>query len=222
MATLVHNFEQQTVRIAFVLELYDGVTGLAALAGAVSAEVVNKETAMQKQNVAQFVFFSLAPGAYTVEVASGPATPYYSPVNIPITVPAPNTAAALWPAFPDRTLADPTKTLNDPTQTPAYLAQRAQATLVPTAQYPFPAGSSLARGTVSATGSPLAGAAVSRVGFTEQCVSGSDGQYVLFFNSVDGMGEAATLQAAHAPYANKTAAVTLLRGLTVTQDFVMA
>jgi hypothetical protein len=218
MAAAVHNLETQTVQVTFVLELYDGVTGLPALAGTVRAAVAGHATPWQKPNIAQFVFFQLAPGSYTVNVASIAQTPYYLPVSIPITVPAPG---ALWPAFPDRTLADPTKLLSDPGQTAPYLAQRAQATLMPSAQYPFGAGATLLRGTVSAAGAPLAGAQVSETGSTQKYVTAADGQYVLFFNSVDGMGQTATIQAVCPPHASQTVTVTLLRGLAVSKDIVM-
>jgi hypothetical protein len=218
MATAVQNLESQSVQVAFVLELYDGFTGLAELAGEVSAVVAGHESGWQKPNIAQFVFFSLAPGNYMLTVASDPATPYYASASIPITVPA---AGQLWPAFPDRTLADPTKLLNDPTQTAAYLAQRAQATLAPTVQYPFPAGASMARGTVTAAGAPLAGATITHVGGTEQYVTAADGQYVLFFDSVAGTGQSATLQAVCAPHPNQSITVTLLRGMTVSGDIAM-
>jgi hypothetical protein len=213
-----HNLETLETQVTFVLELYDGVTGLAQLAGEVTAGVANQETGWEKPNVAQFVFFQLKPGAYTINVTCDPQTPYYVPANIAVTVPAPG---ALWPGFPDITLADPTKLLDDPAQTAAYLAQRAQATLMPTVQYPFAPGASLARGTVTAAGAPLAGAQVSIVGGSEQYVTGADGQYVLFLDSVTGTGQAATLQSVRAPYANQDVAVTLLRGLTIAQDIVM-
>jgi hypothetical protein len=219
MATAIQNLESQGVQVAFVLELYDGFTGLADLAGEVTVEVAGHENGWQKPNVAQFVFFLLTPGSYTASVASSPLTPNYAPASIPITVPA---AGSLWPAFPDRTLADPTKLLDDPTQTAAYLAQRAQATLAPTVQYPFPTGASLARGTVTAAGAPLAGAKVTRVGGTEQYVTAADGQYVLFFDSVAGTGQSATLQAVCAPHPNQAITVTLLRGMTVSGDIAMA
>jgi hypothetical protein len=214
----IQNLETAVVQVAFVLELYDGITGLPALAGSVLAEVASHEIGYQKPNTSQFVFFTLTPGTYIINVTSNQAVPYYEPANIAVAVPAPGT---LWPAFPDRTVADPTKLLDDPGQTPAYLAQRAQATLMPTAQYPFAAGATLARGTVRAAGVPLAGAQVTRVGGPEQYVTAVDGQYVLVFDSVDGMGQAVTLQSAHAPYANQQTAVTLLRGFTITQDFAM-
>jgi hypothetical protein len=218
MASAVQNLETQRIQVALVLELYDGVTGLPALVAPVTVQVVDQETAWQKPNISQFVFFNLAPGPRVISVASATSAPYYFPVAIPVTVPAPG---ALWPAFPDRTLADLTKPLDDPGQTPAYLAQRAQATLLPTTQYPFVPGSTLARGSVTAAGVPLAGAQVSRLGDPQQYVTGADGQYVLFFDSISGMGEAATLQSARAPYLTKTAGVTLTRGQTLSQDFAM-
>ncbi len=218
MSAVIRNLETQQLQVAFVVELYDGVTGLPELAGPVKVAVADHETGWPKTESSQFVFFKLAAGSYVVSVSSDPLFPYYLPVSIPITVPA---AGSLWPAYPDRTLADLTKPLDDPGQTPAYLAQRALANLMPTTQYPFASGAALARGSVTAAGAAQAGAKVSRVGDTQQYVTGADGQYVLFFSSVSGVGEAATLQAVLAPYANQSAAVTLRRGQTVSQNFVM-
>jgi hypothetical protein len=218
MAAAVHNLETRKIQVAFVLELYDGVTGQAELAAPVTSQVAGQETGWPKPGIAQFVFLKLAPGNYVVNVSVDPLSPYYFAAAIPIAVPAPG---ALWPAFPDRTLANLAIPLDDPGQTAAYLAQRAQATLMPTAQYPFAAGANLARGTVTAAGAPLAGAQVSPLGGAQEYVTGIDGQYVLFFDSVDGMGQAATLQAVRAPYITQTAAVTLVRGQTVSQDFAM-
>ena len=219
MAAAIHNLETSSVQVTFVLELYDGFTGQANLAGTVAAQIAGHETGWLKPAASQFVFFTLAAGNYTVNVTSGSLTPYYLPTAIPITVPAPG---ALWPAFPDRTLADPTKLLNDPTQTAAYLAQRAQATLAPTTQYQFPPGASLVRGSVTSAGAPLAGAQVSLVGGTQSYVTGADGQYVLFFSSVTGTGQSVTLQAVCPPHPTQTITVTLLRGMTVSGDFAMA
>ena len=141
MATPVHNVEPQQLTVAFVLQLHDGFTGEPHLEGDVTVEVANREVARAKPDRAQFLFFTLPSGPYSLTVQSE----YYVPVSIPVTLPM---TTALWPAFPDRALADPALQLDDPGQTAAYLAQRAMATLQPSVQYPFRLGANLARGTV--------------------------------------------------------------------------
>lgn len=150
---------------SLVLLLFDGITGSGALAGNVVVKI--GDTKPQFQNPpATFVFGSLPNGNYVVNVQSEADEPYYLPVNIPIALPFPRPADTLWPqppvwpAYPDIVLADPNKALQDPVQTPAYLGQRALATLLPTTGYPFPAGATLVRGSVTANGSPLSGALV--------------------------------------------------------------
>ena len=150
---------------SLVLLLFDGITGSGALAGNVVVQIGGVKPLYQNP-LSTFVFGNLPDGNYLVNIQSKADEPYYLPVNIPIALPFPRPADTLWeqppvwPAYPDIVLADPSKTLQDPVQTPAYLGQRALATLLPTTRYPFPAGATLVRGSVTANGSPLSGALV--------------------------------------------------------------
>jgi hypothetical protein len=219
MSTAVHNFEPQVVTVTFALQVFDGFSGAPKLLGSVAAQVDNREKAMLKAEAGQFLFFQLGAGACTVHVASDALTPYYLPAALNLTLPM---TTALWPGFPDRAIADPALPLDDLGQPAAYRAQRVQATMQPAVAYPFPLGANLVRGTVLSAGVPLAGATVSVSGGDAQYLTGSDGQYVLFFLSVTGTGQAETLQATHPAHTTVSVAVTLRRGSTIAQDFVMA
>jgi hypothetical protein len=150
---------------SLVLSLWDGFTGSNVLAGDVIVRIDNTEPRFQNGS-GGFVFDNLPDGSYSVSIQSVQDEPYYSPAKIPVTLPFPRPADTLWdqppvwPGYPDIVLADPGKMLDDPEQTPAYLGQRALATLSPTTAYPFPAGTTLVRGTVTAAGVPLNGALV--------------------------------------------------------------
>jgi hypothetical protein len=123
---------------------------------------------------------------------------------------------ALWPAFPDRSLANPNLPLGDPGQTAAYKAQLAAATLLPTTSYPFPPGSTLIRGSILHGGLPLAGATVQQAGGTDPAyVTGADGQFVLFLSNPPGLPETLTINAKHAALADGSAILTVIRGQTV-------
>jgi hypothetical protein len=165
------------------------------------------------------VFPDLGPGAWSISVRPSPATPYYVPMTISVTLPL---ADPLWQAYPDLSLADRSKPLDDPSQPAAYKAQRALATLRPTPSYPFPPGATLVRGTVLASGKPLAGATVLRLGDASGTLSDADGEFVLFFDDVDGLGQAATIRAtAPQQVAPVDVSVTLVRGTTVSIQMVM-
>jgi hypothetical protein len=152
-------------------------------------------------------------------VQPSPETPFYQPVTIAVSLPL---ADPLWQAYPDLSLADRSKPLNDPNQPPAYKAERSLATLRPTPRYPFPPGATLVRGTVLAGGQPLAGATVFRVGDTDGAVSDVNGEFVLFFTDVDGLGQSATIRATHPLQAGSVdVPVTLVRGTTVSIVIVM-
>jgi hypothetical protein len=150
---------------SLVLLLFDGVTGSGVLAGDVVVKI-GPTKPLFRNPPATFVFGNLPEDNYVVNVQSKADEPYYLPANIPIALPFPRPADTLWeqppvwPAYPDLQLSDPSKALGDPAQTAAYLGQRALATLFPTTCYPFPASATLVRGSVTAKGSPLAGALV--------------------------------------------------------------
>lgn len=212
--------EAQSISCRFALSLYDGFSGANALQGAVSVGIDGQRTPIAKQYQATWVFLSLPDGNYNISVVSDSDTPYYQPVTVPVTLPVTN---ALWPGYPDNSLADPNLLLDDPAQTAAYIAQRKLATLMPTASYPFPAGTTLVRGTILAGGVPLADATVLVDGGTEiPYVTSSTGEYVLVFDSPQGLSQTVTLRAQHAAKADVTAPVTVQRGRTETLNISMA
>lgn len=212
--------ETRALQLSLAVVLFDAFTGRSELRGEVEVRLAGGEqTPFERPSDATFLFFELAPGAYTVTVRSAGASPFYRSVDLSLNLPMPN---PLWPAFPDVTLADPNKMLADPTQTPAYRAQRAAATLWPDVAYPFPAGATLVRGRVMASGSPLADATVTRLGGAEQFMTGSEGELVLFFPRIQGTGETVTLRASHALHPDLDLVIELERGRTVATTFVMA
>jgi hypothetical protein len=233
-------------QLSLALSLYDGFTGAQQLVGNISVSLSSEitsplsspllfqptwQTPIRKSPEATFLFFGLLTGEYVAQVRSNlnlanlmPA--YYLPTDIsisvadlPVTVPAEN---PIWPAYPDITLADSTKALSDPAQNPAYRAQRLAATLQPSTAYPFPAGSTLVRGTVFANGNPFLGATVNTGTEEQQYVTGDDGEFVLFFKQISGLGETITLQATHAHHPAVSQSTVVHRGMTVTINIVMA
>jgi hypothetical protein len=239
------------LQLGFALCLYDRFTGGQQLAGKMGVRLANKPLVrpfvpLAKAPDAAFLFFDLPAGPYMLEVRSNregradqdqtrveeedylnqPA--YYSKVDISIVLPMPTPR---WPAFPDATLADPSKPLDDPNQSVAYRNQRDVATLLPTAAYPFPAGATLARGAVLSGGIPLNRARVRQVGGdplhptgAEDLVyeTGPDGEFVLFFSKLNGTSKTVTLRASHALHLDVDQNVLVRRGLTVSQNIVMA
>ena len=204
--------ESREVTLQFALLLLDGVTNSAELVGDVTVTSGPIE-GQQKDTSGTFLFNGLKPGAQSLSVTCGPYTPYYLPTKIPVTIPMPN---ALWPAFPDVTLANPSLPLGDPGQTAAYKAQRQQATLLPTNQYPFLPGTTLIRGTVLHNNQPLAGATVAEASGTDPAyTTGADGQFVIFLSNPPGLPQQVTLNATAAGLANGSGNVTVIRGLTV-------
>ncbi|MBV9759626.1 MAG: IPT/TIG domain-containing protein [Acidobacteriaceae bacterium] len=159
------NSETISLKPSLVVFLWDAFTGGSTLAGGINVQIGDNKPQFENEQ-SGFVFPTLADGSYTVGVQSAPDTPYYLPVAIPITLPFPRPTDTLWdsppvwPAYPDIVLADPNKLLDDPDQTPAYRAQRALATLLPSTSYPFPAGATLVRGVVTGSGQALNGALV--------------------------------------------------------------
>lgn len=229
------------LKLSFALMLLDRFTQSNELAGKLTVRVANQPfeapfVPLQKPGQAVFGFFDLPAGAYTLQVRSNregrvdetqedeppyylSEPPYYFSVDVPIVMPPPNN---LWPAFPDLLLADQTKPLDDPTQPVGFRQQRALATLQPTTSYPFGAGTTLVRGRVLVGGAPVANARVRRVNDDLEYITGPDGQYALFFNKVKGASEAITIRATRPPQPDKDQPVTVRRGMTVTQNIVMA
>jgi len=195
-----------------VLLLWDGFTGSNVMAGDLIVQIGATKPRFQA-GPAQFVFGALANGSYTVSVKSAPDEPYYVPADIPVTLPFPRPANTLWDqppvwmGYPDIVLADPDKTLDDPGQTAAYLGQRALATLSPTSAYPFPAGTTLLRGVVAASGAPLSGALVTTSPLAQP------GQYSVVVSSPSGVTSAAqSLTVVNAPVTNSIDPLVVIAG----------
>src|SRR5580698_1346247 len=94
--------ESTTVTLQFALLLFDGFTGSSQLVGDVTV-VSGTIDGEQQDSGGAFLFYNLKPGPQSLAVSSGIYTPYYLPTTIAVTVPMPS---ALWPAFPDVTLAN--------------------------------------------------------------------------------------------------------------------
>jgi hypothetical protein len=160
-----------------------------------------------------FLFFvQLPPGSYVVQVRS----PYYQPRDINLTLPL-----AGWPAFPNITLANEDLPLDAAAQPAAYRAQRSAVTLVPSTQYQFEASATLVRGTVRSGGTPLAGASVRRTGDPLAYVTDGNGDYVLFFRDIAGVGAPVGIDATHPLHAPVNTSVQVFRGLTSLNDITM-
>jgi hypothetical protein len=208
--------ETRQLQLTLALLLADGFTGGSELLGTVTVTAETGPVGLQKSPYGTYLFFGLAAGLHTLQVRS--LEGYYQPVDIPLVVPLPS---PLWPAYPDRSIANPTIPLDDPAQPAAYRAQRELATLMPTAQYPFPAGATLVRGTVTHLGAPLSGALVDQAGGLQVYITASDGQYVLFFTQTSGIAQTVTLRATHAALPDANVPVDLARGTTVSQNIAM-
>jgi hypothetical protein len=195
---------------SLVLLLWDGFTGSNVLAGDVVVQI-GKAGPPYPKTSAEFVFTDLPNGSYTVSVESAPDQPYYLPVQIPVTLPflRPDDPSwkPIWPGYPDIVLADPSRMLNDPEQTPAYLGQRALATLSPTTGYPFPAGATLVRGIVTAGVVPLNGALVTTAATAQP---GPISVVVIDPNGT--MSAAQTLTVVHAPVIDSIDPATVIAG----------
>jgi hypothetical protein len=210
--------ESMTTTLQFALMLRDGFANSDELVGEVTVNsgLIDGE---QKDSSGIFLFYNLKTGAQTFQISSSPDTPYYLPTQIAITLPMP---APLWPAYPDVTQANPSLLLGDPGQTAAYKAQRAAATLQPAIAYPFPAGSTLIRGTVLHGGAPLSAATVQLTGGSDPAyVTAADGQFVLYVSAPSGLPQTATITATHSGMANGSASITVIRGLTVSANITM-
>ncbi len=204
---------------SLVLLLTDGFTNANRLFGDVTVKIGQADASFRKDPESTFVFLGLNPGQYTISVGSEPDTPYYQPVDIPIALPF---KTLVWPAYPDRGLANLNLMLDDATQPSAYRTQRRLAALKPSTAYPFPAGATLVRGVVKAGKVPLSGATVVRSGETFGYQTGTQGEYVLFFDRVKAPSESVTLIASHPTRPDVTATVDVVPARTVSLDIVMA
>jgi hypothetical protein len=252
MAFAIIEPDVSELQLSLALMLYDGFSGSQELAGDISISLAYEtltsplsspigsppgsfqpviQRPYRKTPQAIFLYFGLLTGEYVAHVRSNmdlpeQSPPYYLPADIRITVAGlPITTPVqqpIWPAFPDINLADNTKPLDDPTQNPAYLTQRLAATLQPSTAYPFPAGSTLVRGTVYANGEPLSGATVESSISQLPYLTGEDGGFVLFFTQISGLDQTVTLQATHALHPAVQQTTDVHRGMTVTTNIVMA
>src|ERR1051325_161202 len=241
LKTLNPDVSQQ--KLVFALMLLDRFTETNEPAGKLSVRIANQPfdppfVPAQQPGQASFFFYDLPAAAYTLQVRSNregrvddtqvdeppyylSEPPYYLAVDIPIVIPPANNQ---WPAFPNLLLADQTKPLNHPPRPAAFRDQLSRATLQPTTAYPFPSGAALVRGSVLAGSNPLANARVRRIDVNDglEYRTGPDGFYVLFFKTVKGNDEQIQLRASQSFYPDKDQAVTIRRGMTVTQNIVMA
>ena len=179
---------------SFVLQLFDGYTGLPHLEGVVEVRIAGVQPPFEKSDAATFVFFDMKAGNWPIFVRSSLLTPYYVPVTIPVDLPLPDPR---WQAYPDVTLADLTKPLDDPDQPKKYRTQRALATLEPTPSYSFPPGATLVRGLVVARGVPLPGAKVVADNGLASTLSDSNGEFVLSFGAGDETDDKVSIDASH-------------------------
>ncbi|MGB8843089.1 MAG: hypothetical protein WCC64_18695 [Aliidongia sp.] len=207
--------EASVTDLSFALLLRDRLTFADALAGNVGV-TEGSRIGQRKGTTGTFLFFDLNKGPISLSVRCAPDTPYYLPADIPVTVPMPS---ALWPAFPDITLADPSLALWDPKQPAAYRTQFLQACLAPSIDYPFDPGATLVRGTVtdSASKKTLAGVTVSdSSGNTLPYVTDTDGQFVLVFQQPAALPTSVTIRAQRQGHPDVDTQVTVRRAATVT------
>src|SRR6476646_2510729 len=90
--------ESRTVQLAFALLLRDRYARTDELVGDVAVKSGGIEGIRKPGSSGSFLFLSLAPGAYSLNVTCGKWTPFYRPISIPVNVPAP---PSTWPAYPD-------------------------------------------------------------------------------------------------------------------------
>jgi IPT/TIG domain len=178
-------------RPTLVLELRDAFSDSNVLQQDVTVSIGKNSPLFQKENEATFVFTNLAHGKYSANVTSASdEQPYYLPMDIPLTLPQAGPANSPWPqpwpGYPNVTLADPTLMLDDPGQSAAYLAQRELTALRPTTAYPFPAGTTLVRGQITANGGAMKGA------FVTLALIAQTGQFPVTVVNPDGSTSAAT------------------------------
>jgi hypothetical protein len=212
--------ETIATKFRFILELRDAFTSAPVLPDAVDVSIPKQSKPFTRPERGLWVFQSLPDGAFTIQVRPAPDVPYYLPADVPIVLPTPD---PLWPAFPDRSLANTNLNLDDPAQPPAYRTQRLLARLRPTASYPFPLGTTLIRGTVRAGGLPLPDVTVSIPGSTEiPYITGLTGDYVIFIDRPQGDHQNITLRASHLFKPDVDIPAVARRGTTVSVDIDMA
>jgi hypothetical protein len=240
------NLERRRLQLAFALLLRDRFAQSSSLLGKVTVRCVGRPEVAPfapflKSAEGAFLFFDLPAGNYTFQVRSDELTPYYLDTDIPddgtqitLPIPGPVPPDPIWPAFPNLLLANRSIPLDDPAQPAAYRTQYLAASLRPTTAYPFPDGTTLARGRVLAGTAPLPGATVGLVNVPDlpgsrprrekdqQYRTREDGEFVLFFPEVVGANETFTLRASHSARPDVDRNVEVRRGMTVATNIVMA
>jgi hypothetical protein len=203
--------ESDQTKLIFALRLRDGVTFEDSLAGDVSV-AAGPRSGLQKSGTGTFVFFDLPNGATTFNVRSTADAPYYCPADISVTLPS---GSALWPAYPDNGLADPSLPLSSPSQPAAFRTQFLACALAPDIAYPFDPSATLLRGVVMQGATPVAGAKVFDVaGNALPFVTGEGGEFVLLFAIVPSASFAATVRTQRQGQPNVDTAVTIQRATT--------
>jgi hypothetical protein len=205
--------ELSETQLGFALLLRDRLTFENTLAGTVTVTTVGL-AGTRKSTSGTFVFFNPPKGKLDFAVRSDPATPYYIPVDLTLTIPPPSPTL---PAFPDISLADRNLMLWDPGQPAAWRTQFLQACLSPTVAYPFDSGATLVRGTVLQGGQPLAGVTVfDTAGTALPYATAADGQFVLLLPEPPALPSPVTIRARRAGNPDVDAQVTVTRAATVT------
>jgi hypothetical protein len=203
--------DKQQLRIVLAVLLSDAYRSDGTVLGGLVVRTKNG-AAYRKDDGSTFIFYQLPAGVNTVSVSSAEDPPYYQPVDIAVVTPMPDPK---WPAFPDRSIAQANPA--------AYRQQLALTALRPTTKYPFPENATLARGRVLAAGNPVAGATVRRDGANPglEYSTGGDGEYVLFFDKVQGAAEKLKLRASAAGHPDALVDVQVVRGETISADIAM-
>jgi hypothetical protein len=203
--------ETVTTKLVFALRLRDRLTLDDALAGDV-AVTAGPRTGLRKPGTGTFVFLDLPAGPVVCSVRSADDTPFYRPVDIPVVIPS---GSALWPAYPDNGLADPTLPLSSPAQPAAFRTQFLACALLPDVAYPFDPAATLARGVVSHASAGVAGANVLDVaGNALPFVTGPGGEFVLVFTNPPAATAAVTIRTQRQGQAAVDTAVTIRRATT--------
>jgi hypothetical protein len=162
--------------LALAVMLRDAYTRRSSLLGEIEVKVADVETAVRKPVESTFLFATLPAGMHAITVRSTEDPPLYLPVDLAITLPMTD---PLWPAFPDRSVANLTLPFDSPLQTPLFRSQFLQASLIPSAAYPFPGDATLIRGSVSSAMGPLDDVGISD-GAAMRYRTGTSGEFVVF------------------------------------------
>lgn len=175
---MIKVFLRESIKTTLTLAvmLRDAYSRRDVLLGDIEVKVTDVETAERKPLESTFIFSKLPNGAHNIQIRSLEDPPLYLPVDLAVTLPVTD---PLWPAFPDRSLADPTLSFDSPFQTPLFRSQYRQASLIPSASYPFPGDATLIRGMVTSATGPLDQVSISE-GTELRYLTGETGEYAVF------------------------------------------